>query len=228
MGYRTYIGFMPKREYNKIKSMTEQQLIEFYNIEIENDDPMDEECGYWHKGSWEYGTELHEFGKYTDFEPPKKSIKPFFKNKDLLERYEEGDLYIVTPEFLECIIESYKKRIADYYNDMMMPFFGKKDSFRDREQATDFLNSIETEYNYPNNKYTFDFTKITQDEQNSLFKIIEHVRSMRMEWTLIAPYDLGQREPISTSSKFEYQIFELVRIYKSFDWKKNVMIYYGY
>lgn len=32
MGYRTYIGSMPKREYNKIKSMTKDQLIEHYKV----------------------------------------------------------------------------------------------------------------------------------------------------------------------------------------------------
>ena len=223
MGYRTYIGSMPKREYNKIKSMTKDQLIEHYKIEVEDD-------GYHiEMGVYDFGTTLYEFGKYTDFEPPKKSLTTFFKNKELNKYFtEDHDFNIVTPEFLAYIIDSYKKIVADYYNDMMVPFFGSQESFRDREKPTDFLNSVKTEYSYPNNQHTFDFSLITQEEQNALWKIIDHVRVMRTEWTAMTPYDLTRGDEVTTSWKYEYVIFELIRIYKTFDWKKNVMIYYGY
>lgn len=227
MGYRTYIASMPKREYNKIKSMTKEQLIEHYKIERKD---YEIEEGYLGMGVYDFGKELYEFGKYTDFEPPKGSLKTFFKNKELNKYFtDEHDFNIVTPEFLEYIIESYKKRIQDYYNKMMNPFFGKRDDIMDREVPTNFLNSINVEYNYPNNKYKFDFSLITQEEQNALWEILEHIRSMRTEWTILTPYKLKDgRDEITGSWKYEYGIFELVRIYKTFDWKKNMMYYYGY
>lgn len=49
-----------------------------------------------------------------------------------------------------------------------------------------------------------------------------------MEWLRLTPYNLDEGDEITTSWKYEYSIFELVRIYKTFDWKNNVMIYYGY
>jgi hypothetical protein len=206
--------------------MTKDQLIEHYKIERED---YEIEEGYIGMGVYDFGKELYEFGKYTDFEPPKGSLKTFFKNKELNKYYtDEHDFNIVTPEFLAYIIDSYKKIVTDYYNDMMNPFFGKKVERYDRDNPTDFLNSVNVEYNYPNNKYKFDFSLITQEEQNSLWKIIDHVRSMRTEWTAIIPYDLSRGDEVTTSWKYEYVIFELVRIYKTFDWKKNVMIYYGY
>lgn len=206
--------------------MTKEQLIQHYKIEL---DEFEIEDGYIGMSVFDFGEMLYEFGKYTDFNPPKKSLKTFFKNKELNQYFtEEHDFYIVTPEFLEYIIESYHKRIADYYNKMMTPFFGIQETFRDRPIPTDFLNSVEVEYNFPNNKYTFDFSKITQKEQNALWDIIEHVRNMRTEWTAMTPYDLTSGDSITTSWKYEYGIFELVKIYKTFDWKKNVMIYYGY
>jgi hypothetical protein len=206
--------------------MTKDQLIEHYKIERED---YEIEEGYIGMGVYDFGKELYEFGKYTDFEPPKGSLKTFFKNKELNKYYtDEHDFNIVTPEFLAYIIDSYKKIVTDYYNDMMNPFFGKKVERYDRDNPTDFLNSVNVEYNYPNNKYKFDFSLITQEEQNSLWKIIDHVRSMRTEWTAITPYDLSRGDEVTTSWKYEYVIFELVRIYKTFDWKKNVMIYYGY
>lgn len=227
MGYRTYIASMPKREYNKIKSMTKEQLIEHYKIERKD---YEIEEGYLGMGVYDFGKDLYGFGKYTDFEPPKGSLKTFFKNKELNKYFtDEHDFNIVTPEFLEYIIESYKKKIQDYYNKMMNPFFGKRDNIMDREVPTNFLNSVDVEYSYPNNKYKFDFSLITPEEQNALWEILEHVRSMRTEWTILTPYKLKDgRDEITCSWKYEYGIFELVRIYKTFDWKKNVMIYYGY
>ena len=225
MGYRTYVASMPKREYNKIKSMTKDQLIEHYKIERED---YEIEEGYVGMGVYDFGTTLYEFGKYTEFEPPKGSLKTFFKNKELNKYFtEEHDFNIVTPEFLAYIIDSYKRRVTDYYNDMMVPFFGEQESFK-RTEPSNFLNSVKTEYDYPNNKHTFDFSLITPEEQTALWKIIDHVRGMRIEWTAMTPYDLTRGDEVTTSWKYEYIIFELIRIYKTFDWKKNVMIYYGY
>jgi hypothetical protein len=222
MGYRTYVGSMPKREYNKIKSMSREQLIEHYNLEVEDD-------GYIGMGVYNFGECLCEFGKYTDFKPPKGSTSTFFKNKELNKIFtEEHDFCIVTKEFLEYIIKSYKTKVSDYYNDMMNPLFGEINDVYSKENPSNFLNSIKVEYKYPENNVNFDFSKITQQEQNALYKIIEHIRSMRLEWTALTPYNLEQGDSITSSWKYEYGIFELVRIYKSFDWKKNVMIYYGY
>jgi hypothetical protein len=228
MGYRNYIGIIPKREYNKIKSMNRTQLIEYFQPDM--DEYLSErQEGYFGVGAYDIGVELYEFGKYVDFNPPKSSMKTFFKKKEIHNIFNcDGELFVVTPEFLEYVIESYKKRIVNYYNDMANPFFGKREAILDREKPTNFLNSVKVEYNYPNNKYTFDFSKITQEEQNALWEIIDHIRIMRSEWTLLEPYDLTGGNSITTSWKYEYSIFELVRIYKSFDWKKNIMYYYGY
>ena len=222
MGYRTYIGSMPKREYNKIKSMNKNELINYYNLEVEED-------GFIGMSVYNFGPELYEFGKYTNFEPPKGSTSTFFKKKELNKHFtEEHDFKIVKPEFLEYIIETYKKRISDYYNDMMNPFFGKEDSVYQELNPSEFLNSININYKYPENDITFDFIRITQEQQNALYKIIEQIKDMRSEWTCLIPYNLERGDNITTSWKYEYGIFELVRIYKSFNWKKNVMIYYGY
>ena len=41
-------------------------------------------------------------------------------------------------------------------------------------------------------------------------------------------HDTPENPKLVSSWKYEYEVFELVRIYKTFDWKRNVMIYYGY
>ena len=106
MGYRNYIGFIPKKEYNKIKYLTTEQVYDYYDLKSddENEQP--------YKGVYEFGTQLYEFGKYVNFEPPKNSIKPFFKKKNTQKNWnDENDFNIVTKEFLAYIIETYKERI---------------------------------------------------------------------------------------------------------------------
>lgn len=220
MGYRNYIATIPKREYNKIKSMTCEQLIEHYNIEVDKD-------GYWYKGVYDYGTELYEFGKYVDFDPPKSSMKPFFKKKETQLRYvDDYEFFVVTPEFLEYIINHYTEKINKYYSEMVTPFYNDDHNFG----WSEFLKSAKRGYNMSKNKdtYEFDFSKITKEEQTALYEIINHVRSNSFEWDRTKPFNLKEGTHVSTSWKYEYSIFELVRIYKTFDWKRNVMFYYGY
>jgi hypothetical protein len=211
---------MPKREYNKIKSMSEEELIEFYNIEKE-------ENGFWYKGVYEFGEELYEFGKFTDFNIPKKFIKPFFKNEKLMLKYNEYDFFTIKKEVLELIINHYQEKIKKYYNEMVNPIFGLDNSGNQIE--SNLLDSIKIKYTHPDNDYLFDLSNITQKKQNALYNMINHVKRMQIEWVDLTPFDLNDGKQIITNSwKYEYGIFELVRIYKSFDWKKNLMFYYGY
>lgn len=215
MGYRNYIGYFPKKEYNKIKSLTPPILYEYYNINPDEDSYIDID---------NFATEIYELGKYCEFDYPKKSIKPFFKKKETQSIFSsDHDLYVVEKEFLANIISTYKERIKSYYNNMVNPFLDNKE----------FLNSITRDYDINNeNKliegYSFDFTKITVEQQTAMYNMINHVKSMRLEWSHLDGFDLNDgTDEITSSWKYEYAIFELVRIYKTFDWKKNVMVYYG-
>jgi hypothetical protein len=224
MSYRTYIAEMPKREYNKIKSMNGKELIDFYNIEIEED-------GSWFRSVYEFGKELCCLGTPFHFDPPNKLMKKFFKNKELQEMYDEDhDFYIVTKEFLAYIIDTYKTNVINCYDEMMKPFFSSKErGFR--EKPSEFFKSFtRTDYFLPGgDQFACDFSKITQEEINALFKMINHIKNFESEWTYLTPFDLDDGTlKITSSWKYEYEIFDLVRIYKSFDWKKNVMIYYGH
>ena len=64
MGYRNYIGYIPKMEYDKIKDLSKEELYSYYGKGYVST------CDLSIK-------ELYEFGKYCDFELA-KFIKPFF------------------------------------------------------------------------------------------------------------------------------------------------------
>lgn len=185
MGYRNYIGYISKREHNKIKNFTKEELLTYNNEDIED--------GY--VGPYDITKELYGFGKYCDFET-KKLIKQFFKNKDLQKYYNnESEFYIIGKEFLEAVIKNYTEKIKTYYSNM--------------------LKDID-----PNN-----FDSITKEK---ISEIYVHINGMSTEWNYLTPYDLENGDEITTSWKYEYGLFELIRIYKHFDWKRNIMVYYGY
>lgn len=210
MGYRNYIGKISKKEYNKIKKLNKEELFKKYNEDVED--------GY--VSCTELGAELHEFGKYVDFDPPKDSIKKFFFNKDLENYYNsDGELKIVTKEFLSYIIGHYKDKVKRFYSEYATPFI-----------HGELMNNVKREYNSKyDEEYRFDFTKISDEEQTALYKIINHIRDYDIEWECksLLPYNL-EGDSLSSSWKFEYAIFELVYIYKTFNWKKDILYYYGY
>lgn len=209
MGYRNYLGSLPKREYNKIKKFTKEELYQYKNANV-NDE-------YDYVGVTDICAEkyLHELGKYVDsFD--KKFYKPVFKNKELQKEFtEENDFYIVQKEFVAHLINHYSELIRKYYKEMLTPFCS--------ENGKDF--------NIPK------FEDMDEKQRLQAYQCINHVRTMGLEWGVSGwfqdsrPYDLereAKENCITTSWKYEYSIFQLIHIYRTFDWKRNVMIYYGF
>lgn len=69
--------------------------------------------------------------------------------------------------------------------------------------------------------------------KSQLERLRNHVEDMLDEWDNqnfpdLRPYDLSDSKNIISSWKYEYQIFELVRIYKEFDWEHYSLVFYGW
>lgn len=220
MGYRTYIGLISKEKYEEVKDMSRRDICRKFDKNYKEE--WDDSDLY--VGIYDIVEESYEFGKYTDFDD-EKFYKPFFTNKETHEYYiGDHDCWVVGKEYLEHIIKHYRKKIEAYYDKMVIPFWGKK--FTD---SSEFIKSMKREYtDNLEDKFTLDFSKITPEEQTALWETLCHVRSMRSEWVNLNPYDLENGDQVTTSWKFEYNIFELVRLYKTIDWENNVLVYYGY
>jgi hypothetical protein len=209
MGYRNYLGSLPKKEYNKIKRMTIQELYAFKNEEWVEDYSE----GY--VGVYDVAYNQHyELGKYVD-QFDKKFFKTVFKNKETQKHFtEEHDFYLVEKEFVEELIKYYTEKIRTYYRNMLEPFF------EGSESKAGFMKTKNT--------------PITVEEMGGIFELIDHVRTMAMEWGVAGwlgdsvPFNLNNDKELISSWKYEYAIFNLVNLYRTFDWKRNVMIYYGY
>jgi hypothetical protein len=217
MGYRNYIAPITKIEYERIKNFTKEELYKEHNEDLED--------GY--VGVYDIADDsIYELGKYVE-EFDKELFKPVFLNDELQTMMtQEHDFYIVDKNFMKAVIDRYNNYIKDYYNKMCLPFFPEK------FKSSEFLNTLKREIDEESEdldfNYSFDFDKITQPEINAFRNIIDHVRSMWTEWCRLTPYNLDNGDAVTTSWKYEYAQFELVRIYKNFDWGNNLMIYYGY
>jgi Ni,Fe-hydrogenase I large subunit len=217
MGYRNYLAKLSKKEYNKIKKYNKKQWYKYNNT------PLDDWVGV-----YKIGKPIVELGKYVNsFD--EKLFNPVFLNEKLQKNYEDNsELYIVGKRFLEILIDRYAENIRSNYSNMINIFY------KDGKCISDFYNS--KKYDWIDNKCTFDFSKITDEEQTALYNCINHLLDMGREWGICSypnqsnrnPYILKKDSLIISSWKYEYAIFELVRIYNSFNWKKCVMIYYGY
>jgi hypothetical protein len=211
MGYRNYLGSLPKKEYNKIKRLSLKELYKHKGEEW-HDDP-DDRIGY--VGVYDIAYNTHyELGKYVDsFD--KKFFKRVFINKETQKYFEEEhDFYIVQKEFVEELINYYTEKVRTMYNKLLTPFFGDNNKIREE------INLKEGD-------------TLTEDQITSIYTLISHTREMGFEWGVMGwfkdsvPYNLNSTELVG-SWKFEYAIFNLVNLYNTFDWKKNVMIYYGH
>ncbi len=60
--------------------------------------------------------------------------------------------------------------------------------------------------------------------------IKQHLHEMANEWNnrFTNPIDTSSSPRITSSWKYEYSIFELVRLYKLFDWENDIAVIYGY
>ena len=194
MGYRNYIGYINKEEYNKIKDKTKQELNEYYRNEDWFEVYEDEEP---YIPCYKLVECLYEFGKYVEF-GDEKYYSPFFTDEKTQEYMtEEHDFFIVNKDFLKHIINHYKEKIQTFYKGMLLPEEYKNKEFKD----------IPEEY---------------------LIKWHDHIRFNSSEWIELNTFHLEKGDEITTSWKYEYSIFELVRIYKHFDWENNIVVYYGW
>ena len=143
--------------------------------------------------------ELHNFGSCESLYD-KRYCKNFFKNKEMREFFDtDFETYIITKELLTNIIEIYTNKVKTYYQNL--------------------LSNIDW--------YKVKKENVKDIDSKILYDMIYHINGMSSEWNYLTPYDLYRGDEVTTSWKYEYNIFELVRIYKTFDWKKNYMVYYG-
>lgn len=145
------------------------------------------------------GKEIYEFGKYYENSHElHKHGNSLFSSEELNEEYEDYGAIILEKSGLICAIEWQRDRIIKIYEDLL------------REKS---INEF--------------------DKRSQFDRMTEHITSHLKWWKNpyggFTAYNLDEKcENIVESWLYEHSIFDLVRIYKSFDWENKCLIFAGW
>lgn len=203
MGYRHHIYELDKEFVNKLHNCKNKQ--DFLNlIKISLPEKFKEEKVNVFKYNeefplYELGPEVFDFGK--DFEVKNlidKSV-PLFNSKELNDIYEEYKPILISKDGFIVCIEVFKSKIIENYKEL--------------------LNEA---------------IELHKTDNCDLSNIICHFNSYLKRWKNdiipgITAYNLDENtDNIVYSPLYEHEIFELVRIYKTFDWENKCMLFIGW
>jgi len=145
--------------------------------------------------------QLIELGKYVSWRP-KGAVNLI---------HDDMECYVADKEFLLEIIENYRQLNYEYFNDFHTRFEEMtKRIVNDGEKLTDA-----------------DLTLLS--EANSYY--YRKGQSGWGEWTtnlLAVNLDESQPHEVCRSWLYEYSIFNLVHVLKTFDWENDNLLFYGY
>lgn len=188
MSFRYYLGKVSKNKREKIKALSETQLMKM----------LKEDC----VRPYMIAKEVYGLGSELDVRKLRDNTKKFYTNSKTHNSLSTGEdeFCILTKEGFLDLINLYHAEIHEFL---------KKQEVRVEKLDKGELDPYETE----------------QLKMAMKFKTQEWADKDKMQYT---PYDLTEKETLISSWKYEYAIFELVRIYKDFDFEKNYLILYGY
>lgn len=205
MGYRHYLYAVPKKQVTEIQACkTNDDLCKFaenYGYKVNRN-----YCG---DGSgWvsphKIGKELYDLGKYSEIGFKLESKRPsLFTSKELKERYSDDGFALLTKDDFKAVIETYRQKIVNWLQSIL--------NVDDRICFSEELT-----------KEQYQFEELKREVQDK-------IDSWSGKYFGISPIDLDEsRERITGDWSYEYAIFELVRVYKAFDWENDDLVLVGW
>lgn len=200
MGYRHYLYAVPKKQVAEIQAcQTAKDLTEFAK---RHGYPYDKDDGW--LSLYKVGKEIYELGKHSEIGFKLESERPsVFMSNELKEEYSDYGFALLTKDDFKSVIEFYRQKIVDWFKSLLEI----KDS----------------------SKFTAEFTKEQYQFEMLKREVQDKIDSWSGKYFGISPIDLNDdKELITDDWSYEYAIFELVRVYKSFDWKNNELVLVGW
>lgn len=199
MGYRHYLYKIHVELVEEIRELNSTELKE-WGVREGFIDEGDE--GILPVPLYDLGKEFFGFGKYYEnAENVQRLGEPLFKDGDLQEEYSGYEPYIIGEDGFRNVLEYQKEKIKEQFEYML---------YSTKEEREDKLD-----------------TRSRED----MFE--EYIKEMYYEWQ--SPYtgntlavNMGEGESVTYSWKYEYSIFELLRLYKSMDWDNYRLLLIGW
>ena len=200
MGYRHYLYAVPKKQVEEIRAC--QTNDDWTNFAKRHDYRYDEDDGW--LSPYKVGKEIYELGKYSEIAFKLESERPsLFTSEELKERYSDYGFALLTKEDFKTVIEAYRQKIINWFQSLLNP---------------------EDDLIIP--------AKLSKEERKHLaieHEIQDKIDSWSGKYFGISPIDLDEsRERITGDWSYEYAIFELVRLYKIFDWENDDLVLVGW
>lgn len=172
-------------------------------------------------------------------------------SKECAEKIKPLKLIEISNEYLDCVNEDNSCPPAPYelaeevyelgkYVEITADSFGLFDvDDTDEHYNSDYLFHGLTKHGFEEiiNQQREDIAKYYKelDDSYGIIGVVQqpikkHLISMAEEWNneCTTPVDLSGNPRITGSWKYEYTIFELIRLYKTFDWDNDIAVIYGY
>lgn len=216
MGYRNYFYLVPKNIVNDIQKLDTQKDLANYIINSnyfkEKEKKEAQECidkndfEDFYVGVYDFGEELHEFGKlYFDNDTYEAIIyngKDLFKkDSKLAEVYEDFDAKIVGKEALKKVAECYRDKAIKFYQNSL-------------------LSPEELEQKYPNDPFL---------DKRTVFDKLKDDAEEKLSWSgYWLNLDENQKYNITNDWSYEHTMFELVHLLKTIDFEKYDIVECGW
>ena len=207
MGYRHYFYLVEKEEVEKVRRMNYDELFDYAK---NKKCAAEDEDGKWIDfidKNFMNKKEIFEFGKlYYDNTAERiySTGIPLFENKETQDEFSDYVPYIVGKSGLEMAIQIYKEKILKYFKSLVT-----------KECAS---------------RGIVEFT--VKPEDLKVAEVCQEIEGKISRWSNFfgcCPINMNESsESITNSWLFEYNIFELVRLYKSIDWDKYDILFYGW
>lgn len=201
MSYRYRLAYIPAHRIDQVKNATPDDLKKW--VLKYNKKGWDPEGECFDIFSFLGQTEIFDLGNCEFSDKIIDQTEPLFliqETRDLV-----NNIRIITKDDLLMIIEEIRSQIYSYFKSL------QNSSYEELKARVD--------------------DKV--NEWGNITDIIGmHPSSEKRKQTidmLHRPYNIyREKESLVNSSLWEYQIFELVRIYRSFPYKKNTLLFYGW
>lgn len=205
MVYRNYFCIVEKSEVSKVRDMNYGQLCDYAK-----------QCGvvYDEDGEQYFNfldekfmnkRRIFDFGKLRQddiIEMVHNVGTPLFEEQEVRMIFDEPyEPYITGKAGLEAAIDVYKNKVVEGIKSLVKA---------DADDTDSLLRQV-------------------QPDNLDLQAVCNAIMDKLVEWGRYIPYDLDENtDEISSSRNYEYQVFELVRLYKTIDWSKYVLLFMGW
>lgn len=205
MGYRHYLYAIPKNQVTEILACKTNE--DWCNFAENHGYKVDRDCcvdGSGWFSPYKIGTELYELGKHSEIAFTLESKRPsLFTSEELKERYCDYGFALLTKDDFKAVIEAYRQKIINWLQSLLDP------------EDDPLIQS-----------------KLSKEERRRVLidnEIKNKIDSWSGKYFGISPIDLDEsKERITGDWSYEYAIFELVRLYKVFDWENDDLVLVGW